>query len=75
MAKLKVHSETRLYFWGVDLTKAREELGLSQEEFARKCNWTQQNQQHLELPEIRHHLTFEKRERFKRIGLAITTRS
>ena len=33
---------------GVELAILREGLGMSQEEFARKCGWTQQNQSILE---------------------------
>ena len=71
MVKLKIHTKSILYFTGLDMVKAREQLGLTQEEFAFKCGWKQQNQQQLEAPGIRHYLDSNKRERFKRAGLEI----
>ena len=71
LIKLKTHSENQLYFWGIDLIKAREELRLSQGEFASLCGWTQQNQQQLEVSGIKHHLTFERRQAFHTVGIEI----
>lgn len=72
MPTLKVHRRESEYFLGVDLTKAREELGLTEAEFAEKCNWSQQNQQQLELPGVEHHLSFKKKEIFTRLGITFT---
>lgn len=68
-AKLKVHVKEQFFFSGLDLVKTREALNLSQGEFARKCGWSQQNQQQLELPDIEHILDFAKREAFKKAGI------
>lgn len=70
-ARLKIHNEPTLYFLGSDLVRARERLGLSQEEFAKKCGWTQQYQSKLELPDIRHYLTSYKQQQFSQAGLVI----
>jgi len=47
---------------GVELTKARERLKLSQEEFADKCGWTHQYQSRLEVPEM-HEISAENAEK------------
>lgn len=74
MVQMPVHTETILYFWGKDLIAVREALGLSQEEFADKCGWTQVNQSQLELPGIRHHLDFAKRKALRQAGIKVTTK-
>lgn len=73
MPTLKVHRKEAYYFDGVDLTKAREKLGLTQEQFAEKCKWSQTNQYQLELPNVEHHLDYDKREKFTRLGIRIVT--
>ena len=35
---------------GTELTRAREEVSLTQEEFAEKCEWSQQFQSQIEAP-------------------------
>lgn len=72
-ATLKVHKKETFYFDGVELTKAREALGLTQEQFAIQCDWSQANQTQLELPGIEHHFDFEKREKFARLGIRIVS--
>lgn len=60
-AILKIHQCITYDFEGTDLTKAREELGLTEEEFANKCGWSQQYQSQLEIPGIKHRLSFKRR--------------
>lgn len=73
MANLEVHFKEEMYFWGIDLVKAREALNLSQAEFAEKCGWTQQHQSQLELPGIEHKLDSEKKEALTKIGIHISS--
>lgn len=69
MLTLAVQVEIKLSFWGADLAKCREELGLSEREFAEKCGWSQSNQAQLELPGIKHTLDFKKRQKFYKLGI------
>lgn len=71
MPILKVHrkKQSPFFFWGVGLTQVREELGLTEEEFATKCGYKQQNQQQLEKPGIEHHLDLQKIETFGKLGI------
>ena len=71
--KLKTHTKPQHYYRGIDLVSARDALGLSQEQFAAKCGWSQQNQSKLELPGIEHTLTFDMQEAFARSGVYIDT--
>ncbi len=68
---LETYKIVTVYFTGAAMTKAREELGLTQEELAALCKWTHQNQQQLELPGIQHILTDKKREIFERAEIKI----
>lgn len=70
-AILKVHRKEAEYFWGADLEGARRMLGLTQEQFANLCDWSQSNQTQLELPEIEHYLDWQKREKFAKLGVKI----
>ena len=67
MAILKVH--IKFTFTGAEMAKARDSLGLTQAEFAKKCGWTQQNQAILELPGLEHRLNFDKKAAFERAGI------
>lgn len=66
------------FFLGQDLKRAREELGLTQEEFAAKCVdkngyplWGQAEQSRLETPKIKHFLDDKKRWAFKKLGIEL----
>lgn len=72
-ATLKTHFKEELCFWGIELTRARESLGLSQAEFAERCGWTQQQQSKLEQPGIEHKLDFDKREALAKVGIRISS--
>lgn len=74
-ATLKIHFKQEAYFSGIDLVKVRENLGLTQAAFAKRCGWSQQNQSHLELPGIEHRLDSEKKEALTKIGIHISSTS
>lgn len=71
MVTLKIHYKEVGYFYGKDLTIAREQLGLSQKEFAEKCKWSQALQSRLELPGMIHRLDLNKRELFNKLGIRL----
>ncbi len=58
--KIETKTITVKYFTGTALTKARQELGLSQAQLAEKLNCSQQEISKLELP-IAHQLTDERK--------------
>lgn len=51
MLKLKTKRKQFVCFEGIDVIKAREALGLTQSEVARKCNWSLNSLFNLEHPE------------------------
>ena len=70
---LDTYEVVTIYFTGIALVKAREQLGLTQKELAKLCKWTPQNQQQLEKLGVQHKLTDKKREIFERAGIKINT--
>lgn len=63
----------QLYYEGAKLALAREELGMSQEDFAFQCGWSQSEQSRLELPGLIHELTYKRRKAFEDNGINIIT--
>ena len=68
---LETYTVVTICFTGAAMTKAREDLGLTQEELAALCKWRHQNQQQLEVQGVQHKLTTEKREIFEKVGIKI----
>jgi len=51
---------------GVELLKAREDMGLSQAQFADMCGWSHQYQSRLEVPE-EHEISKDNAERIEKV--------
>jgi len=74
MLKLKIIVKKSYAIRPMDLLKAREQAGLSQQELAEKLDllgWTQQNISNIEGQLLLHHIDFDVVKRFAEAGFEI----